>query len=218
MRHANPSHRIGLSMRVLSEPTVPETRDAISQEWGPFLAYALPEINWIPVPNLGADVVEFVKRWKLDGLILTGGDDIGATPVRDETETVLLKRFLKKEIPVFGVCRGLQFIVNHFKGTLAADTLKSHVDRRHTVRLSFDAGPAIRSGAEFVTNSFHENIVHPSDVPDPLLAFALAMDQTVEGILCKTCPLMAIMWHPERERPFQTLDRELIRWFFGVNR
>ena len=218
MRRVNRSHRIGLSMRVVSEPTYPEARDALSQEWGSFLTYAMPEISWIPVPNLGADVVGFVKRWELDGLILTGGDDIGATPVRDETETVLLNRFLEKGLPVFGVCRGLQFIVNHFKGTMAAHTLKNHVDRRHAVRFSLDAGPAIKSGAEFVTNSFHENIVHPSDLPDPLVPFALAMDQTVEGILCKACPLMAIMWHPERERPFQTVDRELIRWSFGVDR
>lgn len=218
MKRVNPSHRIGLSMRVVSEPTVLETRDALSQEWGPFLTYAMPEISWIPIPNLGANVVGFVKRWELNGLILTGGDDIGATPVRDETEAILLNRFLEKGYPVFGVCRGLQFIVNHFKGTIAADPLKNHVNRRHAVRFSFDAGPATKSGDEFVTNSFHENIVRPSNVADPLVSFALAMDRTVEGILCKNHPLMAIMWHPERERPFKTVDRELVRWFFGIEK
>lgn len=218
MKRDKRSHRIGLSMRVVSATTYPEARDALSQEWGPFMNYALPKTSWIPVPNLGADVVEFVDRWNLDGLILTGGDDIGATPVRDETETVLLNRFLEKEFPVFGVCRGLQFLVKHFKGTMAADTLKNHVDRRHAVRFVDDAGTAIKSGVEFVTNSYHENIVNPSNVLNPLIPFALAMDQTVEGVLCKTFPLMAIMWHPERERPFKTIDRRMIRWFFGVDR
>lgn len=218
MKRDNRSYRIGLSMRVISAPSYPEMRDALSQEWGAFLTYAIPEISWIPVPNLGADVVEFVKRWKLDGLILTGGDDIGATPVRDETETLLLNRFVEKRLPVYGICRGLQFMVDHFKGTIVTDKLKNHVGQRHAVRFSLDMGPAIKSGAEFVTNSFHENIVRKSDVLYPLTPFALAMDQTVEGILCKTCPLMAIMWHPERERPFRSVDRELIRWFFGVDR
>jgi putative glutamine amidotransferase len=181
------------------------------------LAYAIPEINWTPVPNLGADVLEFAKRWKLDGLILTGGDNVGATPVRDETETLLLNQFIEQRLPVYGICRGLQFMVDHFNGKIVADKLKSHVSQRHAVRFSLDVGSAIKSGTEFVINSFHENIIRQADVRHPLAHFALAMDQTVEGILCKTYPLMAVMWHPEREWPFRSVDRKLIRWFFGLD-
>lgn len=87
-----------------------EARDGLARDWGRFLQWALPEAAWLPVPNLGAGIDRFAGAWGLDGLILSGGEDIGASLLRDETEQALVTWAEQAAIPVFGVCRGLQLL------------------------------------------------------------------------------------------------------------
>lgn len=81
--------KIGVSTRIVAAQGYSEDRDALAQVWGSFLATALPDALWLPIPNLGADrTVQYCADWGLDRLILSGGDDIGITPLRDVTEKV----------------------------------------------------------------------------------------------------------------------------------
>ena len=70
----------------------------------------------------------------MSGLIIGGGDDIGAElyggtpvpdvridPARDELELALLKRALAVRMPVLGICRGAQILNVYLGGTLHAD-------------------------------------------------------------------------------------------------
>ena len=52
---------------------------------------------------------------KLSGIVLSGGDDIGKYALRDKSEILLIKYSLKKKIPIFGICRGMQIISKYFK-------------------------------------------------------------------------------------------------------
>ena len=80
--------RIGLSLRVQNIERIDEKRDAISHDWIHFLQ----ELNYFPIliPNNLKNVEEYVSELKLDGLILSGGDNIGEFPERDKTERKLL--------------------------------------------------------------------------------------------------------------------------------
>ena len=86
---------------------------------------------------------------RLDGLLLSGGNDIhpkqyGEEPyetlidlsdLRDETEKFLLKHALEKGIPILGLCRGHQFINIYFGGTLYQDLprdLPEAMDHEHS--------------------------------------------------------------------------------------
>ena len=47
---------------------------------------------------------------KINGIILSGGNNIGDVKERDITETYLLKYAETNEIPVLGICRGMQML------------------------------------------------------------------------------------------------------------
>ncbi len=59
-------------MRITKASGYLETRDALSQDWPGFMHSVLPEALWMPLPNLGRDIVEYVTSWDPNGFIITG--------------------------------------------------------------------------------------------------------------------------------------------------
>ena len=76
--------RIGISSRIMDIEKFDERRDAISHDWIDFLQKL--EILPIIIPNKLKDVDEYISTLNLDGIILSGGDNIGEFPERDKTE------------------------------------------------------------------------------------------------------------------------------------
>ena len=60
----------------------------------------------------------YLNNFSFDGIILSGGNDIGSCIERDDFENQLLKFSISQKIPVFGICRGLQLINIYEKGSL----------------------------------------------------------------------------------------------------
>ena len=78
--------------------------------------------NFLPVvaPNNLFLIKELIKI-KLDGVILSGGDNIlslGGSEIRDSVENEIIKHSIKNQIPVIGICRGMQKIQDFFGDTL----------------------------------------------------------------------------------------------------
>lgn len=69
------------------------------------------------VPDVPA--AEAVAR--LDGLLLTGGADVGEEPPRDRWETDLLLAAVDAGVPVLAVCRGMQLLDVALGGSLVPD-------------------------------------------------------------------------------------------------
>ncbi len=209
------AERIGLTMRVSGAEGYTEWRDALAQDWLAFMARVLPEVDWIPVPNLEDGVVSYARKWGLDGFILTGGNDVGEHSRRDRTEEALLHLALEDHFPVFGICRGLQFLQKFFGGDLQPCRRESHVGVFHCVRridCGFNAGS--QNGTREV-NSFHGQAVALDGLASPLRAFTVTDDGWAEGIYHPELPWAAVQWHPERTHPLDAEDRRLIRRVFG---
>ena len=205
------AERIGVTMRTAASETG-EWRDCLARDWSEFLGACLPETSWAPVPNLGRGAVEFAKAWELDGLILTGGNSIGECRVRDETETALLAFALDAELPVLGICRGLQLIQTFFGGGLVSADPKRHVCVRHRVDVIDACAPPALARPIAEVNSYHDLAVAGDALADPLEAFAVTRDGLAEGIRHPHAPILAIQWHPERERPTMEYDAALVRF------
>ena len=209
--------KIGLSMRVIEERSYTERRDALAQDWCA-LCDGL-NVALVAIPNTLKNPGCYVESLEIDGLILTGGNNLGDAPERDETEKALLAWAVEKKLPVFGVCRGLQMI-NHFFGgkvsseiATAASLQDHHVATSHGVRV-LDDGWASIVGSDVMVNSFHDQGVLVADLSPDLIATAVTHDgQLVEALAHEYLPIVAIQWHPERSGPSQDLDRQLLTHF-----
>lgn len=208
--------RIGVTMRVVKEPVHGEWRDALAHDWGRCISTALPEAQWMPIPNGGGAAVALAKEWALDGLILTGGNDIGVSAIRDDNERALLDHFIAARLPVFGACRGLQMIQTYFGGNLAPCLRGEHVAQRHSIRFFGDiAGLRLRgTGAE--VNSYHAQGIRAGELAAPLACLAKAGEWAEAGI-CLDPPVAGVMWHPEREENLREFDRALLRSMFATD-
>ena len=209
--------RVGLTMREAQAKDYDEPRDALARAWGEFMQAALPEAAWLPVPNLGPAAPSFCDRWGINALILTGGEDVGGSPVRDSTERVLLQHFVRNDQPILGVCRGLQLIWMELGGE--TEGREGHVAVRHRVYCVRDALLSIDTGTREV-NSFHGiSLREPAAaIHDPVIVFARAEDGSAEGVRFGNGRMVGVMWHPEREKVASAADISLMRSLFGVEK
>ena len=81
--------RIGITMRVDIASGHNERRDCLAQDWAKYMANVSPDTFWMPLPNLGEAIADYVRQWQLDGVIFSGGNDLGSCQLRDCTEFTL---------------------------------------------------------------------------------------------------------------------------------
>ena len=151
------------------------------------------EAGGLPI-HVPLDVDAAALDPRLDGLLLTGGADVDPgrdgqksstdtfppEPLRDEHEYALLDVVYAYQMPVAGICRGLQVINVHAGGTLHQD-VPSHAGfdtpattERHNV--AFDAGSVEgleHEGLPVVAGQWHPEML-PTRAEDALFAWLVA--------------------------------------------
>lgn len=193
--------RIGITMRVVEAQGYQEARDALAHDWSRFIGAALPDAAWLPLPNLGANGIRnYCEKWGINRLILTGGGDIGESPIRDETEHELLLWAKERAVPVLGICRGLQMMA--VSAGVALKPVQGHVGTRHM----------LQGLIAHEVNSFHNNGL--AENPNGFEVLAMAEDGEIEAICNQRLRWEGWMWHPEREEPFQSADIDRLRRVF----
>jgi N5-(cytidine 5'-diphosphoramidyl)-L-glutamine hydrolase len=191
-------NKIGISLRVVKASNYDENRDALSHDWAQFLE----KLNLVPIliPNQIGNVSEFLDMIEIDGLILSGGDNIGDFPQRDSIEKSIIDYGIKKKLPIIGVCRGMQMINEHFGGSTITTSDQNHVNKSHTVDIMNSSKQKILESKSIIVNSFHNNLIKSNILGQDLEPFALSSDKSIEGFFHKFLPLIGVMWHPERSQ------------------
>lgn len=180
-----------------------EIRDGLDVGWWNFFDTTLPQAIFIPLPNAVYMTRKFLRDLPFSGFILTGGDDWGVFPERDETENLIFEYASSNYAPILGVCRGAQLISRFRGGTERKIT--GHAGSRHKIFLS--------GGNTRVVNSFHKfGIAAPGT---GLHITAADSEGHVEAFASDDGLIQGIMWHPEREARPDQLDRELFIRMFG---
>lgn len=200
--------RIGISQRLDFYADRGERRDALDQRWTEFL-WSLGLIA-IPLPSLCPDSVSYITALKLDGFILSGGNDIGEAPERDDLEYTILKYAKINFLPVIGVCRGMEFM-NVFSGGRLRD-VTGHVSVTHDIFGFFSDKYGIKH-----VNSYHSVGCMCDDIGAELSVVARSNDGVVEAVHHKRLPWLGIMWHPERNCPYTPEDSQVFKDHFGVS-
>lgn len=184
-------------------------------------AGAVAAIGAVPVllpptetPGAAEAVVE-----RLDGLVISGGADVepsrygaephprtaGWRPDRDAWELALLDAATARDLPVLGVCRGMQLMAVHAGGTLDQHTpeLVGHDEHSPggdaygttTVTTVPSTRVARLVGSSLSVSCHHHQSVHSHP---GFVAAAHAADHTLEAMEApgeRFC--VAVQWHPE---------------------
>lgn len=154
----------------------------------------------------------------IDGLVLTGGADYnplwyGEQPekelhtinsTRDLPELLLTRLAFNRQIPILGICRGVQTMAIALGGNLVQDlktTLKHSQDAprseaTHSVTITEGSTLYGLYGQENFVNSFHHQAV--KDCGSHLHVVATAPDGVIEAVeSTEQKALMGVQWHPE---------------------
>jgi putative glutamine amidotransferase len=177
-----------------------------------------------PDPQLTEDPDEVLER--VDGLILAGGADIdpsmygqaphpatiGTVLERDETEIALTRRAVRRDLPLLGICRGMQLLNVALGGTLhqhLPDLLRTDEHRRrpgtfdgsdHEVRLTPGSLIARAAGEELhITKSHHHPAVDRLGEGLVITGYS-TLDDLPEAIELPSCQfVLGVQWHPEAD-------------------
>jgi N5-(cytidine 5'-diphosphoramidyl)-L-glutamine hydrolase len=146
-------------------------------------------------------------------MVLSGGNDlasVGGGPLsleRDEFESRAIECAQARNLPLLGVCRGMQLLAERAGFSVAA--CAGHVGTEHRLLL---AGPT-RLGAlaeVSLANSFHGFAVEAPAKSEFVVALR-SEDGVVEAIEHTSRRALGIMWHPERYPSPRAIDVELFR-------
>jgi putative glutamine amidotransferase len=150
------------------------------------------------VELVAVDITPDMPRATLDGLqalVLSGGSDLGTHPERDSLERMLIDDALRRGLPVFGICRGLQVLNVHLGGSLFED-IPNH-RQPHDVAIA--PGSRLFNTVGSLTcpvNSRHHQAV--DRLAPGLAVTARSADGIIEAIEDTSGRwVFAVQWHPE---------------------
>lgn len=145
---------------------------------------------------------KWLKIIKPDGLILSGGEDLGKNRLRDRSEYFLFNYFKKNNLPIIGICRGMQLIASIYGSKLKK--VKNHVNKK--TKISF--------GNKFQKVKCYHNY-SITKCPSEFEIISKSKDNQIESINSKNNKILGLMWHPERDKIFSKFNISIFKKFLN---
>ena len=145
----------------------------------------------------------FLNTLKLRGILLSGGS-FKKNSIRYKFQNLLIDYAFKNNLPVLGICQGMQVIGVRFGSKLIK--VKNHVRKRHKlINLSKERFPK-------ECNSFHNYSL--KNCPRNFYITTRATDGNIESIKHKNLAWEAWMWHPERDKKIDKTNNHRLKKIF----
>ena len=205
--------KIAITQRLIENTSYKETREVLDINYAKFIN----EAGYLPIAlPYKVNFIEYFEEFNISGVLLTGGNDLNSinpSPLsnqRDKFEKELISYAVSNNIPIFGICRGLQVIAEYFGSTFKK--VSGQVNIRHALESSHDSFYIKQLNMINTVNSFHNFTV--DSLSDQLKVSAVG-NNIIKAIEHKKYKIFAQMWHSERELDFNEQEIQLIKDFFN---
>ena len=213
-------------------------------KWQKYIDWLMRSNPLLSLKKLSYKLDNLSALKECDGLVLTGGGDVdpslyrgnvnhpkvyGVDGKRDDFERGAIDIALKSEMPVLGICRGLQIANVHFGGTLIPDlaemgktiheTQKDY-EQRHDISVEQKSFLAQTVGSvNGNVNSYHHQATAESGKglrvtarsEDGIIEAMELDDESVKSFF------LLIQWHPERMKDFENpFSQKVLQQFFNA--
>ena len=193
----------------------------------------------LPLSSDQKTIYDLIKN--IDGLILSGGYDIAPecygqentgksiniSKITDECEGEIIRLAIEADIPILGICRGMQALNVFCGGSLIQDIPSEHgfaVTHLlpepdvafHNIKIEKESplSNAVGFGTHII-NSYHHQAVK-NLAPDFSVA-ATSDDGIIEAIYHKNKKfVLGIQWHPERNQDKVLINKKILEEFIKV--
>lgn len=209
---------------ILAHPPYEQTQNPYSQI-GYHYTNAIYKAGGLPIIIPQIDNVEIIQSYvkQIDGLLIPGGIDVNPFMYNENPlpklgnvnmeydiwEMHMIVQAKQKQIPILGICRGLQILNVFHGGTLWQDlsyrkeetflhkqTEQSRSGICHYITTTKDSYLQMLLGEHVAVNSFHHQAI--KQLASNFLIEAIAEDGIIEAIVDPSYPyLRAVQWHPE---------------------
>lgn len=143
------------------------------------------------------------KNENYDILIISGGNDLPklvntkGNRIRNILDNKYFYLAKKKKKKILGICHGSQFIADKFKGKII---------KKKKLKENFIYTP---NNQIFKTNLYHNYSI--SFLPKSFIKLAFTNDRMIESFKIKDKLIYGIMWHPERNKRLNIVDKKIIK-------
>lgn len=205
---------IAISQRLISTNEYYELRECLALEWGELFNTNKLFKPFLPLPlSYKIPFDSYLQSTNIIAVILSGGNDLSIfsnnelSKMRDNYETLIIKKCIKMNIPLIGICRGAQIIAHFFNSKIESNISKdsknyiNHVGN-HLVN---------SSNNKFIVNSYHNFCI--TKLGKDLKILASAEDKSIESFKHKNLAIYGIMWHIERSNGLENID--ILKEFFN---
>ena len=147
---------------------------------------------------------QFLNTLNIKGILLSGGN-YKKNSTRYQFQNFLLDYALNNNLPVLGICQGMQLIGVRFGSKLVK--VQNHVRTTHKlINLSKQRFPK-------KCNSYHNYSL--KDCPKNFYITTKAPDGNIESIKHKNLTWEGWMWHPERDNKIDKINNYRLKKIFN---
>ena len=189
---------------IISRHSVSESNNNIDITYSDIIS-SIKKSNGIPISISNKNFSDYIDI--CDGFILQGGDDI------DEENLNIINILYEKDIPLLGICLGMQEIAYNYNGIVYDIDNHKH-SNLHEITINKDSLLyKILSCHKTLVNSRHKSAIKNTD----LFISAISDDNVIEAIEGKDKKFfIGLQWHPENLYEKDLNSRKIFDYFVKV--